>query len=205
MTPVKDHGVLLRPELPTRAISLHAPWAWALMFAGKDVENRSCRQPGKPGGYTFPSNVLGRVWVHASLWPKPGPLRDFSDHKFLFIEHSEHMVETWWESLGLLDETYDIRDQDGIAARKEETLRRTGVEVPKISAIDAIRGHIVGSVEVTGYRTPDDHPDSPWYVPGSLAIMVRDPRPLAKPVPAKGALGWWIPSPDVMAQLEAQA
>lgn len=46
-------------ELPTRAISLWAPWAWAILHAGKDVENR---------GLGFPK-VTGPVWIHASLWP----------------------------------------------------------------------------------------------------------------------------------------
>lgn len=35
----------------------------------------------------------------------------------------------------------------------------------------------------------------------NLALMVRDPVPLAEPVPAKGALGWWTPTDEVIARL----
>jgi hypothetical protein len=166
-------------NFPTRAISLHAPFAWALMFAGKDVENRS---KGFPRQHTGEA-VMGRVWVHASLWPTS--------------------TKAWWPDLplGALDkwraEVAAVHGIDRVSLR--------GSHNQVTDAMFAMRGHIVGSIEVTGYRTPDDPPDSHWYVPGSLAIMVRDPRPLAKPVPAKGALGWWSPPPDVMALLEAAA
>ncbi len=30
----------LRTDPPTKAITLHQPWAWALLHAGKDIENR---------------------------------------------------------------------------------------------------------------------------------------------------------------------
>lgn len=38
-----------------RILSLHPPWAWAILFAGKDVENRSWTTPYR-----------GRFLVHAS-------------------------------------------------------------------------------------------------------------------------------------------
>jgi hypothetical protein len=38
-----------------KAISIRAPWAWAILHAGKDVENR-----------TWPTNVRGTVAIHAS-------------------------------------------------------------------------------------------------------------------------------------------
>lgn len=46
-------------ELPTKAISLWAPWVWAIFHSGKNVENR---------GFGFPK-ITGSVWLHASLWP----------------------------------------------------------------------------------------------------------------------------------------
>lgn len=47
-------------ELPVRVLSLWAPWAWAILCAGKDIENRSL---------TFPRSFTGEFWLHASLWP----------------------------------------------------------------------------------------------------------------------------------------
>lgn len=46
--------------LPTRALSLWAPWAWAILHAQKDIENRSL---------AFPKHHVGEFWLHASLWP----------------------------------------------------------------------------------------------------------------------------------------
>jgi hypothetical protein len=37
-----------------RAISIQQPWAWAILHAGKDIENR-----------TWPTKVRGRVQIHA--------------------------------------------------------------------------------------------------------------------------------------------
>lgn len=37
-----------------RALSIQQPWAWAIINAGKDIENRN-----------WPTNVRGRVLVHA--------------------------------------------------------------------------------------------------------------------------------------------
>ena len=38
-----------------RVLSVHPPWAWAIIFAGKDVENRSWSTPYR-----------GRILIHAS-------------------------------------------------------------------------------------------------------------------------------------------
>jgi hypothetical protein len=47
-------------NLPTRALSLWAPWIWAILHCGKDIENRSL---------SFPKSYRGEFWLHASLWP----------------------------------------------------------------------------------------------------------------------------------------
>lgn len=43
-------------ELPTYAVTLWQPWAWAVIFGGKDIENRSRR--------ISPCNLL----IHAGLY-----------------------------------------------------------------------------------------------------------------------------------------
>lgn len=161
-------------DLPELAISVHAPWAWALMHAGKDVENRS------HGKRRWPQSVLGRVWVHASRWPLSMPTVPASG-----------FARAVWSS-----------EREKMHALAADHLGRSVDEAELEAELLLMRGHIVGSVEVYGYRTPDDPPDSPWYVPGSLAILVRDPRPLATPVRAKGALGWWRPQGEVLEQLK---
>src|SRR5690606_28696576 len=180
-------------EIPTKAISLFSPWAWAIMHGGKDVENRS------HGKRVFPQNVTGRVWVHASLWPQgKRPFADGSAPKKTLQRETEIMLETMWWSRGWTDEFYDVRNREMVMGLLQRTDRECAPCA--LSSIDALRGHIVGSVEVTGYRTPDDPPDSPWYSAGGLGIMLKDPRPLPVPVPAKGALGWWtVPNETLQA------
>lgn len=47
-------------DLPELALSVRQPWAWAIIHAGKDVENRDWRKPN-PG-----LKFRGRVALHAS-------------------------------------------------------------------------------------------------------------------------------------------
>jgi len=46
-----------------KAISIRQPWAWAILYAGKDVENRS-----------WPSKIRGRVAIHAAKTPNHNDL-----------------------------------------------------------------------------------------------------------------------------------
>lgn len=166
------------------AISVHAPWAWAIMHGGKDVENRSPGFPMRHEGHP----ILGRVWVHASMWPGAGPLVPYTRRQEDFDEACDAMAKR--AALA------------GFDAYPKHRALGTFRESRELAHFDIarLRGHIVGSVEVHGcdvYAGGEGPASpSPWYVPGSLAIHLRDPRPLAKPVPAKGALGWWqVPEP----------
>lgn len=47
--------VLCEPALPTVALSIRQPWAWLILHAGKDIENRNWR-----------TKFRGRVLLHAS-------------------------------------------------------------------------------------------------------------------------------------------
>lgn len=155
-------------DLP--CLSLYAPWAWAIMHAGKDVENRSGNFARRYRG----QEVIGRVWIQASLWPGRGPLTGQGGFNF----GSELAV--------MLDHCNDFAP-------------------PDIAHIcDAMRGHIVGSVEVVGYRLPYEPVRSHWYAAGKLGIMLAEPTPLKTPVPAKGKQGWWSPDEATKAALRAQ-
>ncbi len=48
-------------HLPDKALSIRQPWAWAIINAGKDVENRSRRFPYR-----------GSICLHASLYMPKG-------------------------------------------------------------------------------------------------------------------------------------
>lgn len=172
------------------ALSLYSPWAWALMFAKKDVENRSLAFPRRRNG----EPVFGRVWVHASASTPWGGLCGIK-------AHTEVMLETLWSARGWMSfDAYDMRTDAHALLERTMGAEFAGVNPTKARLL-GMRGHIVGSVEVCGYKTPDAPPNSPWYVDGSLAIMVRNPRPLAHPVPARGARGWWRPDDATLRHL----
>jgi hypothetical protein len=147
------------------------------MYAGKDVENRARSFPRRRDGF----EVTGRVWIHCSLWPgRVGTVASLDAF-----------------NSGMLDMSLTAEDA-GIDGGRD-LWRAADVSQQAWSW----RGHIVGSIEVYGYQMPEPNPPkSPWYVPGSLAIMVRDPKPLARPVPAKGALGWWAVPDGLIAALD---
>jgi len=122
------------------------------------------------------TQLRGRVWLHAS---------------------------SWWRNYEGLD---TIQDVARIAAT-------TGVRAPDSAfplgpdgkpdrrltgrMMKERGGRIVGSVEIVDCV---DRSASPWFF-GRHGFVLRDPRPLATPVPCKGALGFFKAPVDVLARL----
>jgi hypothetical protein len=52
--------IMTMSDLPIRALSIRQPWAWAIIYADKDVENRSWQ------AVNHGLKVRGRIAVHAS-------------------------------------------------------------------------------------------------------------------------------------------
>lgn len=123
----------------------------------------------------FPRHFRGEFWLHCSLWPGSGrkPLSANKQHE-------------------LVDEFNAAIEKSGQPRDSFPSL--------KFGQLDAMRGHIVGRATVTGYV---EESDSPWFVPGSLGIVLANPVPLARPVAASGALGWWKVPETQMRELEA--
>ena len=70
------------------------------------------------------------------------------------------------------------------------------LELSKSAVLRLPRGVVLGSVELHDCRQDSG---SRWALPGQWHWLVRDPRPLPEPVPARGQLGVWNwpgPSPD---------
>jgi len=57
-------------ENPRLALSVRAPWWWAILHCGKDIENRDWK-PGNPA-----RRFRGRCWLHASSWFDAEDVRD---------------------------------------------------------------------------------------------------------------------------------
>lgn len=49
------------PDLPRLALSIRQPWAWAIINAGKDIENRSWQ------AMNHGLSIRGNIAIHASL------------------------------------------------------------------------------------------------------------------------------------------
>ena len=88
-------------DLPTTALSVRQPWAWAIIYGGKDIENRGPVAVNKGGikprriaihaskgmtrdecefsalfmekiGVTLPPSVIPSFWLCSDGWEKPG-------------------------------------------------------------------------------------------------------------------------------------
>jgi hypothetical protein len=115
------------PKGTLRALTLRQPWAWAILHAGKDIENRSWTN----------RYVTGTIAIHA-----------------------------------------------GYGVDSLENLPR-GAKKPRPE--DLVRGAIVGVVDVVGVVRGRR---SKWFI-GPLGWLLRNPRPLIRPIPCKGRLGLW--------------
>lgn len=146
-----------------RALSIRQPWAWAILHAGKDVENRS-----RGTGYR------GLVAIHASLraeadvlFPTPHAIR-----KYLTAQ----------------------RDK-----APELEVRGAVVAVARIT--DCHPGPVWNFSHTRGTTRPLC---SPWAVIDQHHWLLSGVRPLAEPVPCKGALGLWRLPPDAEAAVRSQ-
>jgi hypothetical protein len=118
----------LVPDRTYTVLSLPPIWAWALLYAGKDVENRA-----------WPTLERGRVLIHAS------------------------------------SETMSLRESQ---ARRAEVSFLSGIAPSALPRV-FVRRAILGSVDILD--CVDDAP-SKWAVPGRCHWILRDPRPLFRPV-----------------------
>lgn len=60
-------------DIPRLALSVRQPWAWAIIYAGKDIENRDWRQPNP--GLAF----RGLVAIHAGKAMTRGEYEDAAE------------------------------------------------------------------------------------------------------------------------------
>jgi hypothetical protein len=170
-------------------LTIRQPWCWAIVHGGKPVENRGWNMKHR-----------GPLWLHAgarSRWDVDGgssPLVRGAWDRWLRATYG-----TTWAGLPF----------DDVTLGRKTTLMPFGA--------------IVALVEVTGCHyaySPKCCPDipalgtevlqgpcSPWAADRQYHIELANVRPLAEPVPCRGALKLW-PLPEdvekaVREQLEA--
>lgn len=126
-------------ELPTKALSVRQPWAWAIIHGGKDVENRDWNR-SRPENIKF----RGEICIHAST--------------------------------GMTQEEY---------FNTAEFMDSINVQCPPAKAL--LRGMIIGTANLVDIVTEYD---SPWFF-GSKGLILENVKPLDKPIPCAGALGFF--------------
>lgn len=66
---------------------------------------------------------------------------------------------------------------------------------------EMVRGAIVGVVDVVD--CVDKH-KSKWFQKGFYGFVLKNPRPLKKPIPCKGMLGFWKVPPRIEREIQIQ-
>lgn len=128
-----------------KALSVRAPWWWAILHLGKDIENRDW--------YT---HFRGTIWLHAGKW-----------------WNSAEIIDTWnWEVLQIWS-----RANPGVT-------RPSG---PAPETLQAGCGCLVGKIDVVDCKM---NIASPWFC-GKWGFVLANPVALPKPIPFKGALGFF--------------
>lgn len=125
----------------------------------------------------FPRHFKGEFWLHCSLWP--------GGRAPLGARGLEEMLEQF-------ETAYDLTS----VPRSEQP------EKVSLRDLDGMRGNIVGRVTVTDYV---ERSKSPWFMPGSLGLVLSNPVAIATPIAASGALGWWRVPEAQLAALRSAA
>lgn len=123
-----------------RALSVRQPWAWAILHAGKDIENRSWQN----------RHTISTIAIHASS---------------------------------------NADDVDDLPRLKRQPREE-----------ELVRGAIIGLVDVVDVV---EHDRSRWFS-GPLGWVLRNPRPLRRPIPYRGGLGLWKVPRAVQRQIDAR-
>jgi hypothetical protein len=168
-----------------RALTVQQPWAWAIVHGGKDVENRTRNLAG---------SYRGPVAIHAGKQVS----RDGVD--------DPRLRPDWAVAMGYV---YVHRSGDRAEISYPD---RAATQAPNRLASVMPLGAIIGVTGLVDVHVEQAHccPDTIWAEraigPGQpiVHLVLEHPRPLAEPVPCRGALGLWTPSAEVLAELEVQ-
>ena len=163
-----------------RAITVRQPHAWATVWDLKDVENRSRNIAG---------SYRGPVAIHAGLHP-------FEQDNMSSRAHREaHGTERpTGLTFGAIIGTADLVDVHSDGYCWDQELRRLAAlyhedrtaleDLPDNGA-----GGLIGKVTLC----------SPWAMGDHWHLVWANRRPLARPIPYKGALGLWTLPDEVLA------
>ncbi len=157
-----------------RAITVKNPWAWAIAHGGKAIENR-------PRGVSY----RGPLAIHAGLgWSELGA-------------EDAYVLNAWTAWLSGRDSTVQTPEHRRDPWERMDTLEPGDEREQQLMP----RGVIIAVAELV-----DSHLDAPCCRPWGMSefegkamhhLVLANVRPLAEPVPCRGALGLWRPPADV--------
>lgn len=141
-----------------KALSVRAPWWWAILHLGKDIENRD-----------WHTNFRGKIYLHAGkFWKQSEIDQDIDDIAFILGDPGTRNVP--------LDGFPPENLRDGC-------------------------GCIVGTVEVVDCVQQST---SRWFF-GDYGFVLRNPIAFPRPIPFKGALGFFDVPDNLLAPPAPQA
>jgi hypothetical protein len=170
-----------------RAITVRQPWAWAIIHGGKDVENRTRNIAG---------SYRGPVAIHAGLALDDAAL---DDHNLRRAWHLAGMPQRP-TTPGMFEPL--LREYDG----DEADWLPLGAIIGVVDLVDmhqcALNLGCWRPADVTGWApvcAQKYDTCSEWGMAGNHHLVLANPRPLADPIPYRGALGLWTLPDDVLA------
>jgi hypothetical protein len=170
---------------PMRALTVRQPFAWAIAYGGKCVENRS-----RPLGYRGP------VAIHAGLeLHYPG---------FFPVQTPEgHAAAQALNALGGRSNFWDPRRYVPISLREGP---HPGLALGAVIAVAEIAGcHHADECMLPEYLIGTGRAGCcAWAMRGQFHIELAGVRPLAVPVPCRGMLGLWRLPEDTESAVRAQ-
>jgi hypothetical protein len=161
-----------------KALTVHAPWGWAIAYAGKNVENRSWKPPQSLIGQRIAIHQGKRTneWARRFLANLCNPIVEgpFEPDIHLGCIVATAVVEgAFWQVAGCPQ----VRKRDPLP---EQLLSRTSEYI---------------STSVRNSR---------WYL-GGVGWLLTDVIALPEPIPHKGAQGLWNVSPEALARIPEHA
>lgn len=165
------------------ALSIRQPWAWAILHAGKRIENRDWRG----------CKYRGPVLIHASLWPSGLRLdrERFVTGQAAADAHAEaHAMLDMATAAGVRDSLPDVVSLRMLYEHRGGIVGRANI----VGVVDPIFGETV----IDAVRRPLTDAERAWWV-GGFGLVLADVEPLPF-VPCKGALGLFRPRFDSSVQ-----
>ena len=173
------------PETTAPALTLLPPWSWAIVHAGKRLENRDWKRG---------CNYRGPVWLHTSNAPAGPPEK--------VLRSGSKAADEYMAGVSAM--------LSAIARTKVDTGPVTHGALLATRGMILGRANVVGIVDTDGWAwygggfgRPLTDVEAAWWT-GGFALVLDDVIALPEPVPCKGALGFWTVPADIEAKCLAQ-